>query len=687
MLIPGLSAHAVNSVTVESRQVARGAMNVVVGIYLENELPAAIMTMPLEFRSITPGAFISERFSITATGRVATSVLTQMEVKRFCGNSSADFACSGPLSHSWGCPDTGDIPADFFVSPSALLWVGLSFVAEQMAPGRDPSGDPSFTLTFDVTDINGRFEIDTCCMTPANHLAYAWTSSDTRDVYEVPLEFTRGIITIGDPLPNHPPVAVCSDSLVNLRGEEVVEVEPGRLAFWSTDSDRDLLSFRAEPPGPYQAGEYELLIIVDDGQASDSCRSVITVVENRSPVARCRDLIVNASSACQARVVTEDLDDGSFDPDGDPLTFEMIPPGPFYPVGQTEVSLIVSDGLRSDTCHVVIEVLGYLYCPPAVSIILYPGNQAYIPDLTLRAGHCGGEESAEIWQVPAPQTPLWPEHESVRIFAVGRDGDTAICDVPIRRSFYDDDVSYITNPNAYRTYMDITPGNCPNSITRADTLQFGAMFIVAILGTDTLDVTRIGAETLRLGDMAPVHWEIDDVSGPGSWMPTDPCACGTGLPDGNDDLLVAFDLPELLRSFGDVAADTLVWVGLSGSVAGEQRALEAVGCLMVRAAHADAEVGDAIPESWELSANYPNPFNGETVIRYRLPRPATISIDIYNVLGQRIRTLVDGPQNAGLHDVSWDGRDRSGRAVGSGVYFYRLTAEGRSEMKKMTLLR
>ncbi len=94
------------------------------------------------------------------------------------------------------------------------------------------------------------------------------------------------------------------------------------------------------------------------------------------------------------------------------------------------------------------------------------------------------------------------------------------------------------------------------------------------------------------------------------------------------------------------------------------------------------------PETFRLLSNYPNPFNPETNIVYNLPNRATVSLTIFNTLGQKITTLIDAQQlNAGEHVTRWDGRDDSGRVAPSGVYFYRLEAGDFSQTSKMLLLR
>ena len=87
----------------------------------------------------------------------------------------------------------------------------------------------------------------------------------------------------------------------------------------------------------------------------------------------------------------------------------------------------------------------------------------------------------------------------------------------------------------------------------------------------------------------------------------------------------------------------------------------------------------------------PNPFNAETTIRYALRGPSAVRLTIYDMLGQRIRVLVDGIRTEGVHAVVWDGRDERGGQVGSGTYFCRLEARGAEgelgEAVRMTLLK
>ncbi len=89
----------------------------------------------------------------------------------------------------------------------------------------------------------------------------------------------------------------------------------------------------------------------------------------------------------------------------------------------------------------------------------------------------------------------------------------------------------------------------------------------------------------------------------------------------------------------------------------------------------------------ELSQNVPNPFNPTTTIRFSLPSSEFVSLSIYSANGSLVRTLVNDVQPRGTHDIKWDGRNSNGSPVGSGVYFYRLTAGKFTDSKKMVLLK
>jgi len=104
------------------------------------------------------------------------------------------------------------------------------------------------------------------------------------------------------------------------------------------------------------------------------------------------------------------------------------------------------------------------------------------------------------------------------------------------------------------------------------------------------------------------------------------------------------------------------------------------------------DAGGALhPKGFSLRQNHPNPFNPSTAIRFDIPVSVgtgiPVRLDVFDLRGRRIDRLVEGVRAPGSYDVSWDGRDRSGRSVGSGVYVYRITAGGFTSTKKMVLLK
>jgi hypothetical protein len=96
---------------------------------------------------------------------------------------------------------------------------------------------------------------------------------------------------------------------------------------------------------------------------------------------------------------------------------------------------------------------------------------------------------------------------------------------------------------------------------------------------------------------------------------------------------------------------------------------------------------DQLPYTFELSQNYPNPFNPTTNIRFSLPKSGHARLDIYNILGRRVTTLVDEDLPAGHKLITWYGKDYQGNVVAGGVYFYSLKAGDFTETKKMILMK
>ncbi|MCK4427390.1 MAG: T9SS type A sorting domain-containing protein [candidate division Zixibacteria bacterium] len=101
----------------------------------------------------------------------------------------------------------------------------------------------------------------------------------------------------------------------------------------------------------------------------------------------------------------------------------------------------------------------------------------------------------------------------------------------------------------------------------------------------------------------------------------------------------------------------------------------------------EGEESAITPKDFELYQSYPNPFNNQTIIKYNLLKSCEVNLTIYNILGQRVKTLVEGYQEAGTKSINWDGKDEKGKDLASGIYFYQLRAGEVAQTKRMVLLK
>ncbi len=99
------------------------------------------------------------------------------------------------------------------------------------------------------------------------------------------------------------------------------------------------------------------------------------------------------------------------------------------------------------------------------------------------------------------------------------------------------------------------------------------------------------------------------------------------------------------------------------------------------------EIGGALPQDFKLQQNYPTPFNPETMLEYSVASKSHVKLEIYNVAGQKVRTLVNETVAAGSYRIRWDGRNNLSEKVSSGIYLYKLISDNFSETKKMILLK
>ena len=96
---------------------------------------------------------------------------------------------------------------------------------------------------------------------------------------------------------------------------------------------------------------------------------------------------------------------------------------------------------------------------------------------------------------------------------------------------------------------------------------------------------------------------------------------------------------------------------------------------------------DILINSTQLYSNIPNPFNPLTTISYQVSEPCIVVLEIYNIKGQKIKTLLNEIKEIGFYDVEWNGKDDNNQSVSSGLYLYRMKTKNYSEMKKMLMLK
>lgn len=101
----------------------------------------------------------------------------------------------------------------------------------------------------------------------------------------------------------------------------------------------------------------------------------------------------------------------------------------------------------------------------------------------------------------------------------------------------------------------------------------------------------------------------------------------------------------------------------------------------------DIDDEKVLPQNFSLSQNYPNPFNPSTVIEFSVPYSSFVTLEVYNVLGQSVTTLVQNFYSVGNYWAEWSGQDKNGKSVPSGIYFYKLKTDDINITKKMVLLK
>jgi hypothetical protein len=268
----------------------------------------------------------------------------------------------------------------------------------------------------------------------------------------------------------------------------------------------------------------------------------VSVFANLPPVAVCHDVTVAAEENCEAYA---NINDGSYDPDGDPITTSQDPPGP-YPLGDTLVTLTVTDDSgETDSCQATVTVMDVdpptLTCPDNVTVALESPDGTVVPLQATATDNCTSDPvitSDELLIYPSGVT-------TVTFTATDESGNSTSCSMT---------VTVLGLP----VTIDIKPMSCPNPLN----LKSKGVLPVAILGTEDFDVTQIDPATVRLSregvgvGVCPLRWAYEDVATP---FVGELCDCHDLGPDGLMDLTLKFNIPELVAvlELDNVAGQTI----------------------------------------------------------------------------------------------------------------------------------
>lgn len=340
----------------------------------------------------------------------------------------------------------------------------------------------------------------------------------------------------------------------------------------------------------------------------------------------------------------------------DPQKIETIVLGEYNqapvldPIGNQEVSVGDTLGLR--VC--ASDPDGDLITLTAENI---PGNATFVD-----SGNGSGSFTF---------TPIYSQSGIYDVIFVASDGNSADSEL-VQISVNSQVVSLV--------HLDIKPGSCPNPFnTKAK-----GVLPVAILGTEDFDVMTIDPVSLLLEGIAPIRWNFEDVSAPVD-LKEDSCTCAVNAADGYTDLTLKFDRQEIftaLQPVGDGEQRILTLTGMTYAGA-EIKGEDCVNIIHKGPSRLPAEMTN----EFSLDNSYPNPFNTRTTIEYTLPQDCHVKVTVYNVLGQKVRLLLNEYQLAGRKNVIWDAKDNEDQEVASGVYFYTLEAGDSVKTRKILMLK
>lgn len=193
--------------------------------------------------------------------------------------------------------------------------------------------------------------------------------------------------------------------------------------------------------------------------------------------------------------------------------------------------------------------------------------------------------------------------------------------------------------------------------------------ITGSANTDGLEAINTYYSTVKITEISGVEYSVDD----GEWT------SALAMDGSFDSLSEDYTIRHMLTGGGDYVFRVRA-VDRFGEMTSEENYFET-------SVTVTGVEGIDLPEAYSLSQNYPNPFNPSTTIKYYLPENCSVQLEIFDVSGKHIASLVNESQGKGPYAIDWNGKDQNGNTVSSGTYFYRLKAGEETISKKMVLLR
>jgi hypothetical protein len=485
---------------------------------------------------------------------------------------------------------------------------------------------------------------------------------------------------------NPAPVAAGRDT--TLIGEPpawTADVDPAALDDGSSDPAGQTLFFSLSPAGPYALGEHVVQFIAADScGASDTTMVTISVINN-PPMAAGHDTTLVANLSCEGEVVAAALDDGSTDPEGQPLTFELAPPGP-YAIGVHVVEFIANDDCgASDTTTVTITVINNAPVASAIdttivgqppswtanvtaadvdSFTVDPDGHGFTlaldppgpyglgqhPVLFIATDDCGAADTTQITIAVINNPPIAMARDTTLLVVIDS------CKVGMLADSLDTG-SY--DPEGAPVTLALVP---------APPYDIG-VHPVDFIVTDDCGATDTTQITITVFNNIPVAMAITQLVLEGDSLTcgaaADPSEFDDGSSDADGHSLFFSAEPPSPYPYGSTQVMFIVSDGCQSDTTMTE--------VLVECALASNEPGPA-PLRFAVTPAAPNPFQRTTRIRLSLPEARAVSALVFDVAGRRVADLVDRTMSPGEWDIAWDGRRADGTLAEPGVYLVRVRA-------------